>query len=403
MKFSTIIDFLERIAPLAGLSKEEVKLLETPQNVLEAELEVSGKKYPAYRVQFNNARGPYKGGIRYHPEVDLDEVKALAFWMSLKTAVADIPLGGGKGGVTVNPKELSIKEIEELSRKFVRAFHEHIGPDKDIPAPDVYTNPQIMGWMRDEFEKITGKSSPGVITGKPLDQGGSQVRDIATALGGVYILEEAVKKIHLGSKRVAIQGFGNAGQNMAKLLHERGYKIVAVSDSKSGIYSAKGLDIQEVVKVKTETKSVVNVSGVDVINNEALLIVDCDILIPSALSSVITKENADRIQAKIVLELANGPTTSEADDILYKKDIFVIPDVLANSGGVTVSCFEWQQNLSHESWSAEVVREKLKSKMIVAFNALWGVYDGKDYNFRTAAYIHALKKIVAAEKERGRL
>jgi glutamate dehydrogenase/leucine dehydrogenase len=325
--------FLKKIAEIAGLSDEEVKKLSTPNHVWEAELEVSGKKYPAYRVQFNNNRGPYKGGIRFHPEVDKQEVTDLSFWMTLKTAIADLPLGGGKGGVTVNPKELSKQEVEELSRAYIRAFHKHLGPQKDIPAPDVYTNPQIMAWMREEYEKIVGYDAPGVITGKPLDKGGSLVRDIATALGGVYILEEAVKKIGLTSKKVAIQGFGNAGSNVAKLLHGLGYTIVAVSDSKGGVYSEEGIVPEKAEEIKKAggmlgcycLGSVCSLEEMPkegpcrVITNEELLELPVDILIPSALSEVINAKNAAKVQAKIVLELANGPTTNEADEILHKK------------------------------------------------------------------------------------
>lgn len=403
MAYAEIIKFLEKIAPLADLSEKELALLQKPQNILEAELDLKGKKYPAYRVQHNNSRGPFKGGIRFHPEVSLDEVKSLAFWMTLKTAVADLPLGGGKGGVRVNPKELSQEELEELSRAYVRAFYEHLGSDKDVPAPDVYTTPQIMAWMLDEYEKLTGKKDPGMITGKPLDKGGSLVRDIATALGGVYVLEEAVKKLNLMEKTVAIQGFGNAGMNAAKLLAERGFKVVAVSDSKGAIYNKEGLDVQEVVRVKNETGSVVNYSNVEKITNEQLLVLDCTVLVPSALSDVITKENAEEVKAKIIVELANGPTTPEADGILHRKQVLVLPDILANAGGVTVSCFEWQQNKANERWSEEVVKQKLKEKMVVAFDQLWEAYAGKDYDFRTATYLLAIKKVLAAEKTAGHL
>ena len=257
MTFTNVVTFLKKIAPLAKLSKKEIQSLQTPDRILKAELVLNGKKYPAYRVQFNNARGPYKGGIRYHPEVSEDEVKSLAFWMTIKTATTDLPLGGGKGGITVDPKKLSKKELEELSRLYVRAFYKHLGPDTDVPAPDVYTTPEIMGWMLNEYERLAGKKSPAFITGKPLELGGSKVRDIATALGGVYVLEEAVKKIGLKEKKVAIQGFGNAGGTMAELLAERGYSIVAVSDSKGGIYDAKGLDIQEVIRIKESKGTVI--------------------------------------------------------------------------------------------------------------------------------------------------
>jgi len=402
MTFSEVIRFLEKISPLAKLSKKEIALLETPDRILKAELTVNGKKYSAYRVQFNHARGPYKGGIRYHPEVSEDEVKSLAFWMTLKTAVTDLPLGGGKGGVTVDPKKLSKKELEELSRAYVRAFYKHLGPDIDIPAPDVYTTPEIMGWMLDEYEKLVEKKAPAFITGKPLELGGSKVRDIATALGGVYILEEAVKKIGLKDKKVAIQGFGNAGMNMAQLLAEKGYLIVAVSDSKGGIYDLRGLNIKEVIAVKESKGSVAEYKNAQKISNEELLESECSILIPSALSGVITEKNAGKIKAKIILELANGPTTPEADEMLFAKKVLVLPDILANAGGVTVSYFEWVQNKKNESWSEQEVKKKLQEKMISAFGQIWKEFSDEKKSFRTAAYVLALKKIVAAEKNKSK-
>lgn len=397
------MEFLDKIGKVAGLSEEELTLLKTPQRVHQVELNVNGKKYPAYRVQFNDARGPTKGGIRFHPEVDLDEVKVLAFWMSLKTAVADVPFGGGKGGITVNPKELSEAELQELSREFIRAFYKVIGPTKDIPAPDVYTTPQIMAWMKDEYEKLVGEKAPGVITGKPLEVGGSLIRDIATALGGVYVLEEAARKLNLNGKTVAIQGFGNAGMNAAKLLAERGYQIVAVSDSQGGIYSAEGLNVEEVIKVKNETGSVVNYERAEKITNEQLLTSEAAILVPSALSNVITAGNANNIKAKIVLELANGPTTPEADEILHKKGVLVLPDILANAGGVTVSYFEWVQNNYGYYWDAELVKERLKEKMVAAFDKVWEIHSSGKHDFRTNTYILAMKRILAAEKLRGKV
>ena len=414
MTFKT---FLRKIAPIANINDKELKILSTPEHVHKAELDVSGKKYPAFRVQFNNARGPYKGGIRFHPDVDEEEVTDLAFWMTLKTAVADLPLGGGKGGVQVNPKELSLKEIEELSRAYMRAFHEFLGENKDIPAPDVYTNPQIMAWMRNEFEKITAKTAPGVITGKPLDYGGSQVRDVATALGGVYVLEEAVKKLSLGSKRVAIQGFGNAGMNAAKILHSLGYKIVAISDSKGGVYNEDGIDPEKALQIKKaggmlgcyclgtvcSLEEMPKDGPCRGISNEELLELDVDILIPAALEKAIHKENAAKVKAKIVLELANGPTTSEADDTLHDRGVLVLPDILANSGGVTVSYFEWQQNLSGESWTEEEVREKLNERIVAAFNQIWEAYSGSKHDFRTNTYILAIKRVLDAERKRGKL
>ncbi|MBT4936185.1 Glu/Leu/Phe/Val dehydrogenase [Candidatus Woesearchaeota archaeon] len=403
MTFAAVMTFLKKISPLMNLGDKELEILSTPENVLQAELDVNGKKYPAYRVQFNSARGPYKGGIRYHPEVDLDEVKSLAFWMALKTAVADIPLGGGKGGITVNPKELSVSEIEELSRKFVRAFYEHLGPRKDIPAPDVYTTPQIMAWMRDEFEKITGESAPGMITGKPLELGGSLVRDIATALGGVYVLEEAMDKLSLKEKTVAIQGFGNAGMNAAKLLIERGFTIVAVSDSKGGIYNKEGVDIDAVINTKKESGSVIHYSNAEKITNEQLLSIGCAVLVPSALSDAITKDNASNVKAKIIVELANGPTTTEADEILHSKNVLVLPDILANAGGVTVSYFEWVQNNTNDYWDEELIKTRLKEKMVTAFNGIWQLYSQNDHDFRTNTYMIAITKILTAERLRGRI
>lgn len=403
MTFASVVQFLEKIAPLANLTKKEIEFLQTPDNIFKAELVVNEKKYSAYRVQFNNARGPYKGGIRYHPEVSEDEVKSLAFWMTVKTAVTDLPFGGGKGGVIVDPKKLSRKELEELSRAYVRAFYKRLGPDTDIPAPDVYTTSEIMGWMLDEYQKLVGQKVPAFITGKPLELGGSKVRDIATALGGVYVLEEAAKKIDLQEKKVAIQGFGNAGMNMAKLLAERGYTIIAVSDSKGGIYNANGLDIDEVIDVKEKKGAVSDYAKGIKISNQELLESACSILIPSALNRVITDKNAKNIKAKIVLELANGPTTPEADEILSTRKVLVLPDILANAGGVTVSYFEWVQNKKKESWSEQEVKKKLQEKMVSAFGQIWNEFSDGKKSFRTAAYILALKKIIIAERNRKRI
>ncbi|MFH1396442.1 MAG: Glu/Leu/Phe/Val dehydrogenase [archaeon] len=403
MEFTTTIKFLDNIGQIANIPESELKLLKSPQRVHEATLEVNGKTYPAYRVQYNDARGPTKGGIRYHPEVNLDEVKALAFWMSIKCAVADIPYGGAKGGVTCNPKEMSVAEIEEISRKWVRAFHQHIGPTKDIPAPDVYTTPQIMAWMMDEFEKIYCEKAPGFITGKPLELGGSLVRDIAAALGGVYVLEEAVKKIGLNGNRVVIQGFGNVGMNAAILLSQAGYKVVAVSDSNGGIYNPDGLNINEVIEVKKNFKSVTKLESAQLVSNEELLKLDCDVLVPSALSGVITEANANDVKAKIVLELANGPTTQEADAILHSKGTLVLPDTLSNSGGVTVSYFEWVQNNYGYYWDAETIKTRLKYKMVTAFDKIWQKYDGSSHDFRTNTYLLAVEKILTAERLRGRV
>lgn len=401
MTFEQINSFIEKIAPLAGLTAEQIKKLTTPNNILKAELQVNGKTYPAYRVQFNNARGPYKGGIRYHQNVNLDEVQSLAFWMGVKTAVADIPLGGGKGGITVDPKLLNEVELQELSRKYIQAFHPYLGATKDIPAPDVNTNGKIMAWMLDEFEKIKGEKQPGFITGKPLELGGSKVRDIATALGGVYVLQEAVKKINLTEKTVIVQGFGNAGMNAAKLLVAEGYSVVAVSDSQGGIYNSEGLNVNDLIKVKEETGSVVNYPEGKKVSNEELLELPASILVPSALEGVITIKNAERIKVKVVLELANGPTTPEADEILHQNKVLVLPDVLSNSGGVTVSYFEGVQNNYGYYWDEKTVKDRLKEKMVTAFNKIWNVYKDSQHDFRTNTYILALQKIAEAERLRS--
>lgn len=413
MTFAGVKKFLEETAPLAGLALAQIQQLEQPDRVLEATLSVGKKQYPAWRVQFNNARGPYKGGIRYHPGVNKDEVMSLAFWMTIKTAVADIPLGGAKGGIRVEPKTLSPQELEELSRAYVRAFYRHLGSDKDIPAPDVYTTSEIMAWMLDEYEKLTGKKDPGMITGKPVEKGGSLVRDIATALGGVYVLEEAVKKLGLKGKKVAIQGFGNAGMNAAKLLHDKGYTIVAISDSKGGVYSEKGIDPAQAEEIKKaggllgcyclgkvcSLEEIPQNGSCRHVSNEELLELPVDILIPAALENVITTENAPKIKARVVLELANGPTTPEAGKILHRRGVFVLPDVLANSGGVTVSCFEWQQNVRKERWDEATVKRKLKEKMVAAFTSIWNEYQKGKHDFRMQAYVLAVKRIMAARQK----
>lgn len=401
MSYATIISFLEDIAKIANLSEQQLELLKTPVRTHKATLELNGNSYPAYRIQHNDSRGPTKGGIRFHPGVNEEEVKSLAFWMSLKCAVTNLPYGGAKGGITVNPKELSFEELEQLSRKWVQAFNDYIGPTKDIPAPDVYTNPQVMSWMLDEYEKINKVKAPGFITGKPIELGGSLVRDIATALGGVYVLKEALNKLNIEQKTVIVQGFGNAGMNAVKLLAKEGFTIIGVSDSKGGVYSAQGLDVEELIKVKQETKSVTNYQNAQKVSNEELLKLPCTILVPSALAGVITNENADKIQAKVILELANGPTTPKADKILHEKNILVLPDILANAGGVTVSYFEWVQNNYGYYWEEDLVKQRLKKKMVKAFEEIWAEYDKNEHDFRTNTYILAVNRILTAEKLRG--
>jgi glutamate dehydrogenase (NAD(P)+) len=410
-------DTLKRLDKLTKYSGEEgvdfkpddLLLLSAPRRTLLVAFPVqfrdgSVKIVEGYRVQYNDARGPTKGGIRFHPKVDLDEVKALGLWMALKTAVMDLPLGGAKGGITINPKEMSSEDIEKVSREFIRQIHPFVGPTKDIPAPDVYTNAQVMAWMLDEYEKVTGTRAPGMITGKPIELGGSLGRDVATSLGGAYVLREVADAYDIGlGASVAIQGFGNAGMNMAKILSDWGYKIVAVSDSKGGVYNETGLVVSELISVKKETGSVVNLPAGKKVSNSELLLLDVDVLVPAALENQITGENASAIKAKIVLELANGPVTHEADQILHKNDVVVVPDILANAGGVTVSYFEWVQNMQGQKWTEEDVFAKLEKKMKDAFVEVHSLVKSLDVDHRTAAYIVAVNRIIDAEKNRGNL
>jgi len=327
------------------------------------------KVFTGYRVQHNNWRGPHKGGIRYHPDVDLDEVKALAMWMTWKCAVMDLPYGGGKGGVVCNPKEMSKSELERMTRRFTAMLIDDIGPYKDVPAPDVYTDSQTMAWIVDTYSQMRGYYEPGVVTGKPVNVGGSLGRDQATGRGVAICAREAAKEkgVKLGGASVAVQGFGNVGSYAAIILHGWGAKIVALSDSQGGIYSPNGLDPNAVAAFKQKTGKVSGFPGSKEVSNENLLELSCDILIPAALENVITARNASRINAKIVTEGANGPTTTEADQILDERNVLVVPDILANAGGVTVSYFEWLQNLRREHWTLEEVNNKLEAKMAEAF------------------------------------
>ncbi len=361
------------------------------------------KVFSGYRVQHDNSRGPHKGGIRFHPETNIHEVKALAFWMTFKCATVGIPLGGGKGGVTVNPKNLSERELEALSRGWARAMSKVIGPEHDIPAPDVYTNPKIMGWMMDEYSQAVGKYSPGVLTGKPLSIGGSEGRGSATAQGGIYVTEELLKKMKIKKPTVVIQGFGNAGSIYAEMAEKKGWTVIAVSDSRGGIINAKGLDIKKVIKYKLNTGAVSGFEGAKEISNEKILMEKCDILVPAALEGMITKTNAGRIKAKAIVELANGPTTPDADEKLFKKGIIVVPDILANAGGVTVSYFEWVQNNMQYYWSEKEVLDRLKPIMIDAFKDVWKAAEKVGTDMRTGAYIHALSRLAESMKDRGRV
>ena len=393
-----------------GLSGDELDLLAIPRRSFTVHFPVrmdSGKTrmFIGHRIQYNDARGPAKGGLRFHPELTIDHVRDLAFLMVLKCAVVNIPFGGSKGGVVVNPKELSRNELEQVTRGYIRAIAEFIGPFKDIPAPDVYTDEQIMVWILDEYERIKGEHVPAVVTGKPPELAGIKVRSYSTSLGGIYVLEEAMKKIGLDKSkvRVAIQGFGNVGRNAARLLHEKGYRIIAVSDSKGGLLNGKGLDINAVMEHKDKTKRLTGFKGAGDITNAELLTCDCDILIPSALSDQLNRDNADGVKANIVLELANAPTTTEADEIFFNKGIMLIPDILCNAGGVVVSYFEWSQNLNNDYWEETKVLQKLKDIMITAFSDVYALCHEGGCGMRRAAYQLGVKRILHAERLRGNL
>ncbi|HSR88854.1 MAG TPA: Glu/Leu/Phe/Val dehydrogenase [Candidatus Udaeobacter sp.] len=396
---------LEKLKNLVNLEDNIYEQLKSPQKFLEVSIPVKMdngkiKVFKGFRSQFNNARGPYKGGIRFHPQVNESEVKALSMWMALKTAVVGIPLGGGKGGVIVNPKELSAAELEKLSRGYIAAIYKLIGPTVDVPAPDVYTDPKIMGWMLDEYEKLTGGGNPGVITGKPLSIGGSKARGYSTAQGGFYALQEAVKKINLANLRVAVQGFGNAGATMAKIVAENGYKVVAVSDSKGGIYQADGLEIEKLFAHKESSGSVVNFAGSTNIG-EDILSQDVDVLVLAALENSITADNANKIKAKLIIELANGPITQEGDEVLTKAGVVVVPDILANAGGVAVSYFEQVQNAYGYYWEEADVLEKLEKIMISSFAEVWNRKEKYNSDMRMGAYALAIERIAQAIKDRG--
>ncbi|MBW3021398.1 Glu/Leu/Phe/Val dehydrogenase [Candidatus Woesearchaeota archaeon] len=392
-------------AKIMKLDKNVLEVIKEPLRVVEVNFPVvmddgSVKVFKGYRSQHNNSRGPFKGGIRYHPDVNIDEVKALSMWMTWKCSVVGIPYGGGKGGVIVDPKKLSEKELERLSRAYIEAIKPFIGPLKDVPAPGVYTPPQIMAWMVDEYSRLEGNFTPGTITGKPLEVGGSKGRMYSTSKGGEYVTHKLAQKLKLKKgSTVAVQGFGNVGSFYAKFLHDAGYKIVAVSDSKGAIYDPKGLDPYAVEETKTKSGTVCKHKG-KCISNEDLLELKVDILVPAALENVITKDNAGKIKAKAIVEMANGPITPEADAVLEKKKIPVVPDILANAGGVTVSYFEWVQNLMNFYWSEKEVLEKLKPLMDNAFDDVWEAAKEHKCSLRMGAYMVAVKRVADSIKLR---
>ncbi|MCW6036206.1 Glu/Leu/Phe/Val dehydrogenase [Spirulina subsalsa FACHB-351] len=408
---------LEEALKYVTVSEDALCRLKSPKASLSVSIPVrmdngSLRVFQGYRVRYDDTRGPGKGGVRFHPNVSLDEVQSLAFWMTFKCALLNLPFGGAKGGVTLNPKELSRHELERLSRGYIDAIADFIGPDIDILAPDVYTNSMIMGWMMDQYSIIKRQVCPAVVTGKPLMMGGSQGRESATALGAFYSIQTILPKFDQvpSNTTVAVQGFGNVGGILAELLAKAGYKVVAVSDSQGGMYRQKGLDIPTIRRYKEDHQSLTNfycqdtVCSIDehaAITNEELLTLNVDVLIPAALENQITAANAEQIQAKYIFEVANGPTTSAADQILAQKGIQVFPDILVNAGGVTVSYFEWVQNRSGLYWSATEVQERLKEKMIEETEATWQICQELGTSMRTAAYVHAINRLGEALDAKG--
>ncbi|MEM3385132.1 MAG: Glu/Leu/Phe/Val dehydrogenase [Nitrososphaeria archaeon] len=399
---------LRNVAIHLNLEDSVIEILSKPKRELQVSFPVKMddgkiKVFTGYRVQHNDARGPFKGGIRYHPLVDINEVRALAMWMTWKTAVLNIPYGGAKGGVACNPKEMSKSELERLTRKYTMMISPIIGPYTDIPAPDVYTDSQTMAWIMDTYSQLVGYRVPAIVTGKPLSLGGSVGRSTATSRGVIVAAKEAAKafKREMEGLGIVIQGFGNVGANAAILAREFGAKVIAVSDSKGGIYNEKGLDVLEVLRHKERSGSVVNFPGAKNVSNEELLELPCDILVPAALEGQIHKGNAKNIQAKIVVEGANGPTTPEADKILFDREIMVVPDILANGGGVLVSYFEWVQNLTNLYWTEGEVNEKLDNKMRESFLQVYGIAKEKCVDMRTAALILSVGRVVEAMRAAG--
>lgn len=410
--FTDALKRLEAASKFESVHAETLERLKEPKLFLEVNIPVrmddgSLRIFKGFRCRYDDTRGPAKGGIRFHQDVDPAEVKALAFWMTFKCACVGLPFGGGKGGVIVDPAKLSGAELERLSRGYMRAIAFAVGVDVDVPAPDVNTGPLIMAWMADEYAVVTGKREPGVITGKPVAVGGSLGRDDATARGGFYILKELEKRLKWDapgrSRTVIIQGFGNAGEHMARLCHADGYKVVAVSDSNGGMHNPNGLDIPAMIAAKKKM-GIINreaVKGVKEVSNKEILELEADLLVPAAIENVITEANAGNLKVKAVLELANGPCTPEADAILWKRGIPVVPDILANAGGVTVSYFEWTQNKAGFYWDLEEVHQKLRKKMTAEFVEIFEFAQGKKIDLRTAAYAHALHRLGPALESTG--
>jgi glutamate dehydrogenase/leucine dehydrogenase len=399
---------LDRIAEVKALTGRELSLLRQPDRRVNVNIPVrmddgSVEVFPSFRIQYNNARGPTKGGIRFHPGVEESEVDELAFLMTLKCAVVDIPFGGAKGGITVDPDDLSRPELERLSRAYVDQYHELIGPDQDIPAPDVNTDAEIMAWMLDEYERIAGEAAPGAITGKPVELGGSEGRDTATSFGGAVVLDAFVEATDTTVERVAIQGFGNVGSHLARFLDDRGYDVVAVSDATGGVHDPAGLDIRTLLAEYGREGDFVAPEATELTNDE-LLELDVDMLVPAAVEDQIRSDNVDDVQASAVLEMANGPTTPDADQVLAERGVPVVPDILANAGGVTVSYFEWVQNTTNEYWTEERVREKLEAQLRTAFEQVQDIRaETEGRTWREAAYVRAVDSVLDAEQYRSNL
>ncbi len=407
--YDNAVKHVDRVGHMLGLNECMIEILKRPKRELTVNFPVRMddgrvKNYVGYRVQHNSARGPCKGGIRYHPNVSLDEMRALAMWMTWKCAVVGIPFGGSKGGVICNPKEMSRSELERLTRRFASEIQIIIGPKADIPAPDVYTDAQTMAWMMDTYSTNVGYSVPGVVTGKPIEIGGSRGRDEATSRGIMYVAHQAARKRGLDIKgaKVVVQGFGNVGWNAARLLAtEAGCKVVAVSDSNGGIHDPQGLDPVLVMEHKKRTGSVEGYGRSESISNEGLLELECDILVPAALESQITKANVERIKASIVVEGANGPTTPEADEVLWQRGVMLVPDILANAGGVTASYFEWVQDLQYFFWTTEEVKQRLKTIMDDSFERVHTAAQKAKVDMRTGANMLAIKEVARAIELRG--
>ncbi|AVK85779.1 Glu/Leu/Phe/Val family dehydrogenase [Lysinibacillus sp. NPDC047702] len=405
--FTSTQDVIQDALNKLGYDEAMYELLKEPLRMLQVRIPVkmddgTTKVFTGYRAQHNDAVGPTKGGVRFHPQVSEEEVKALSMWMTLKCGIVDLPYGGGKGGVICDPRQMSMGEIERLSRGYVRAVSQIVGPTKDIPAPDVFTNAQIMAWMMDEYSRMDEFNSPGFITGKPLVLGGSQGRDRATAQGVTIVIEEAAKKrgINIKGARVVIQGFGNAGSFLAKFMHDLGAKVIGISDAYGALHDPEGLDIDYLLD-RRDSFGTVTTLFENTISNKELLELDCDILVPAAIENQITADNAHNIKANIVVEAANGPTTAEATKILTERGILLVPDVLASAGGVTVSYFEWVQNNQGYYWTEEEVEERLYKKMVEAFDNVYTTATTRNINMRLAAYMVGVRRTAEASRFRG--